>query len=104
MRKPLIAFALIFPLRFILAAPEIAMITEPACNGEAVVITGEGFIPGKTDIICQFLQGPIKSRRRHLQKIRLVYIFIFIQRLTQFLAYRSAFVKRYAAFFINKYT
>lgn len=48
MRKPLIAFALIFPLRFILAAPEIAMITEPACNGEAVVITGEGFIPGKT--------------------------------------------------------
>lgn len=31
-----------------LAAPEIAVITEPACNGEAVVITGEGFISGKT--------------------------------------------------------
>jgi len=29
------------------AAPEIAVITEPACNGEVVVITGEGFVPGK---------------------------------------------------------
>ena len=30
------------------ASPEIAFVTEPACNGEVVVITGEGFIPGKT--------------------------------------------------------
>ena len=30
------------------AIPEIAFITEPACNGEVVVITGEGFVPGKT--------------------------------------------------------
>ena len=30
------------------ASPEIAFVTEPACNGEVVVITGEGFVPGKT--------------------------------------------------------
>ena len=30
------------------APPEIAFVTEPACNGETVVITGENFQPGKT--------------------------------------------------------
>lgn len=30
------------------AAPEIAVVTEPACQGEPVVITGEGFLAGKT--------------------------------------------------------
>jgi hypothetical protein len=28
--------------------PKIAVITEPACNGEPIIVTGEGFIPGKT--------------------------------------------------------
>jgi hypothetical protein len=28
--------------------PEIAVITEPACNGEPIVVTGEGFVPGQT--------------------------------------------------------
>ena len=44
----LIAFSLIVPVSFTFATPEIAMITEPACNGEVVVITGDGFVPGKT--------------------------------------------------------
>ena len=30
------------------SAPEISEITEPACNGETVVITGEGFTAGRT--------------------------------------------------------
>lgn len=30
------------------AAPEISFITEPACHGEVAVITGEGFVAGKT--------------------------------------------------------
>ena len=28
--------------------PEIAVITEPACNGEPIVVTGEGLVPGRT--------------------------------------------------------
>jgi hypothetical protein len=48
MHKRVTLFALLAPLTIALAAPEIAMITEPACNGEIVVITGEGFVPGKT--------------------------------------------------------
>lgn len=39
------------------AAPEIAVITEPACNGEVVVITGEGFVPGKTVVKAAALEA-----------------------------------------------
>jgi hypothetical protein len=38
----------LLPLGALLAAPEIGHIAEPACNGEATVITGEGFVPGQT--------------------------------------------------------
>lgn len=38
----------LLPLAAALAAPEIAVITEPACNGEVAIVTGEGFAAGKT--------------------------------------------------------
>lgn len=33
----------LFALQVVYALPEIACVTEPACNGEGIVITGEGF-------------------------------------------------------------
>lgn len=42
--SPFLAF---LPLVSAYAAPEIAVVTEPACNGETVILTGEGFTPGK---------------------------------------------------------
>jgi hypothetical protein len=30
--------------------PEIAVVTEPACGGEVIVLTGHGFVPGKTQV------------------------------------------------------
>lgn len=33
------------------AAPEIAVITEPACNGEVIVLSGEGFDPASTRVM-----------------------------------------------------
>ncbi len=48
MRMRLLAFACIIPVSYACAGPEIAMITEPACNGEVVVITGDGFVSGQT--------------------------------------------------------
>jgi len=41
------AWALVRPLA---AAPEIATVTEPACNGEVIVITGEGINPQTTTL------------------------------------------------------
>jgi hypothetical protein len=40
--------AALVPLLFAFAVPEIATVTEPACNGEVAVITGEGFASAKT--------------------------------------------------------
>jgi hypothetical protein len=48
MHVRLIALALFAAFSQAHAAPEIAMVTEPACNGETVIITGEGFAAGKT--------------------------------------------------------
>ena len=43
------------------AAPEIAHITEPACNGEVIVITGEGLDPAATRVRALYL-GPTARR------------------------------------------
>ena len=48
MCRRLMTFAFYATVNIAFAAPEIAMITEPACNGEMVVITGHGFVAGKT--------------------------------------------------------
>lgn len=46
MRVRLFAVCLLTPA-VLFAAPEIAYVTEPACNNEVVILTGEDFIPGK---------------------------------------------------------
>lgn len=48
MRHAPLALLLLLPFGPLSAAPEIAAVTEPACNGETVVITGEGFLTGNT--------------------------------------------------------
>jgi hypothetical protein len=37
------------------AAPEIAAVTEPACNGEVIVLSGEGFDPASTRVMAAAL-------------------------------------------------
>ena len=37
------------------AAPEIAVVTEPACNGEVIVLSGEGFDPASTRVMAAAL-------------------------------------------------
>ena len=53
--------AVILALSALAAAPEIAHITEPACNGEVIVITGEGLDPAATRVRVVYL-GPIAQR------------------------------------------
>lgn len=48
MRHAPLALLLLLPFGPLSAAPEIAAVTEPACNRETVVITGEGFLTGST--------------------------------------------------------
>ena len=50
MRVPRFVFAAVAGCAALcaIAAPEIAFVTEPACNGDVVVLTGENFAPGKT--------------------------------------------------------
>ena len=38
-------------LRVVYALPEIACVTEPACNGEGIVITGEGFGTDRKSVV-----------------------------------------------------
>jgi hypothetical protein len=42
----------------LLAAPEIAVVTEPACNGEVLVMTGEGLDPARTRVVALSLGEP----------------------------------------------
>ncbi len=48
MRTSLFLILVFAVIRTVFGLPEIATVTEPACNGETVVITGEGFTAGKT--------------------------------------------------------
>ena len=63
MRIRLSCIALFAALHAAFAAPEIAVVTEPACNGEVVIITGEGFIAGKTVVKAACL-GPFDARQQ----------------------------------------